>query len=164
VNGTADSCSEAEGATSKTALVFLFFAVAGPPLGSLIVWASAIVLGVVPSPSARDLSAHLGSLALFAVASYIFGGLQALFVAVVAAIAQSMSRSGLVPFRPVLFASLMASAAYVVFAVVKSEKLPSWDTLLGFASLHVGTALLCALICNTLLWPFRRRFVNQAVA
>jgi len=45
VNGAADNVSEAVGFTPKTALVFLIFLAAGPPLGLLIVWTTAMVLG-----------------------------------------------------------------------------------------------------------------------
>jgi hypothetical protein len=165
VSGAADNLSAAEGATPKTALVFLIFLAAGPPLGSLLLWASAIVVGYgIRSLLAHDLSFHLRSIGILMVSSYAFGGLQALFVAVVAAIAQSMSRAGLVPLLPILLASLLAGAAHAVFGLVKSELQPRWDVLSFFVGLHIAAGLLCWLVCNSVLWPSRRRFDDQVVA
>jgi hypothetical protein len=161
----ADNLSEAVGATPKTVLVFLIFLAAGPPLGILVFWAIVIVLRDAPlSFSTYDLSLHLRSFGVFTVGSYIFGGLQALFVACVAAIAQSMSRAGLVPLLPIILASLFVSAAFAVFVAVKSMSLFFGVVPLLFLGLHVGSGLLCWLICNTVLWPFRRRSANQAMA
>ena len=165
MSGAAENLSEAEGATPKTALVFLIFLAAGPPVGISLMWAMvmslAYILGDFPT---RDLPLHLRSLGVFVVASYVFGGVQALFVACVAAVVQSMSRVGLVPVRPVLVACLLASVAYPTFVIVTDRSLPPWDMLLALVGLHVGSGLLCWTICNAVLWPFRRRFVNQAVA
>jgi hypothetical protein len=165
VSGEADNLSEAEGATPKTALVFLIFLVAGPPVGILFVWAMTIVLGYILGASATlDLSAHLRTFGVFAVASYMFGGAQALFVACVAAVVQSMSHAGLVPFRPVLAACLLASVAYPAFTIATNQSPPPWDMLLAMIGLHVGGGMLCWLICNAILWPFRRRSANQVMA
>jgi hypothetical protein len=165
VSGAAENLSQAEGATPKTALVFLIFLVAGPPVGILLMWAMvmslAYILGGLPT---RDLPLHLRSLSFFMVASYMLGGAQALFVACVAAVVQSMSRVGLVPVRPVLVACLLASVAYPAFMIVADRSPPPWEMLLAWVGLHVGSGLLCWLICNAVLWPFRRRFVNQAIA
>lgn len=161
----ADNLSEAVGATPKTVLVFLIFLLAGPPVGILAVWAMVIVLGYVMGASATpDLSAHLRSFGVFAVASYAFGGVQALFAGGVAAVVQAMSRGGLVPARPVLVACLLAGLAYPAFAIATNRSLPPWDTLLAFIGQHVGSGILCWLICNAVLWPFRRRSANQAIA
>jgi hypothetical protein len=155
----------ADGATPKAALVFMIFLAAGPPLGSLLLWFIVIIAGPIPLPSSlHEVSVHLRMIGLFAVASYIFGGLQALFVATVAAVFQSLSRLGLVPVRPVLIACLLASAVYPVFLFVKDHNPPPWSFVLASVALHVGSGLLCCLICNTVLWPFRRRSGNQVAA
>jgi hypothetical protein len=162
VSGEADNRSEAEGATPKTALVFLIFLIAGPPVGILLTWAMAMslayILGDFPT---RDLPLHLRSLGIFVIASYALGGVQALFVACVAAVVQSMSRVGLVPVRPVLVACLLASLALPGFTIVTSQSLPPWDMVLALVGLHIGSGILCWLICNALLWPFRPRPANQ---
>jgi hypothetical protein len=156
--------SDAEGATPKTALVFLIFLAAGPPLGGLALWTIAVVLGRIPAAlSMHDLSLHLQALSVVALASYIFGGVQAQFVACVAAIVQSMSRVGLVPFLPILLAALLAGGANAAFLVMRNERQPLWD-LVPLIGLHVGSGLLCWLICNAVLWPFRRRSANQVMA
>jgi hypothetical protein len=159
----ADNLSEAEGATPKTALVFLIFLVAGPPLGALFIWAILLIGTIIGhhTPSVHHLSAVLELVGISVLASYAVGGLQALFVGGVAAIVQSMSRAGLVPFWPVLVACLLAAAAYPVFAILKNQSLPYWETALLFFGLTVGSGILCWLICNAVLWPFRRRSANQ---
>jgi uncharacterized membrane protein HdeD (DUF308 family) len=112
----------------------------------------------------HHLSAHLQLVGISVLASYAVGGLQALFVGGVAAIVQSMSRAGLVPFWPVLVACLLAGAAYPIFTILKNQSLPYWEMSLLFFGLNVGSGILCWLICNAVLWPFRRRSANQAIA
>jgi hypothetical protein len=162
----ADNLSDAEGATPKTALVFLIFLAAGPPLGGLLIWTIFLIWAILGHnpPSVHHLSAHLQLSGIYALASYAVGGLQALFVGCVAAIVQSMSRAGLVPFWPVLVACLLAGVAYPAFTILKNQSLPHWDMLLPFFGLQVGSGILCWLICNALLWPFRRLSANQAMA
>jgi hypothetical protein len=165
VSGAADNASEAVGATPKTALVFLIFLLLGPPVGILAVWVMVIAVSYVLGASkAPDLPAHLKTFSVFAAASYMFGGVQALFVGGVAAVVQAMSRQGLVPVRPVLVACLLAGLAYPAFAIATNRSLPDWDMLLALIVLHAGSGLLCCLICNAVLWPFRRRSANQAMA
>jgi hypothetical protein len=165
VSGATDNLSAAEGATPKTALVFLIFLGAGPPLGLLVLMASGIVAGHALSAfSTHDLLAHLRSLGVFAIVSYGLGGIQALFVACVAAISQAMSPMGLLPFLPVLLACLFVSVAYVSFGMVRNQGLPSWDNSLLFAGLHFGSGILCWLICSAVLWPLRRRSDSQVAA
>jgi len=164
VNGAADNVSEALGFTPKTPLVFLFFLAAGPPLGRRIVWTTAMVLGHGQPAANYGLSAHLRTFGIFAIASYLAGGVQALFLAFVASIAQAASRTGMVPFRPVFFGSLFISVAYAVFMMVKNAETPPWEGLSIFFVLHTGSAILCWLVCNTLLWPVRRRSANQVAA
>jgi hypothetical protein len=67
----------------------------------------------------------------------------------------------MVPFRPVFFGSLFISVAYAVFMMVKNAEPPPWEGLSIFFVLHTGSAILCWLVCNTLLWPVRRRSANQ---
>ncbi|CAN7663406.1 hypothetical protein LJR220_006287 [Bradyrhizobium sp. LjRoot220] len=156
--------SEAEGATPKTALVFLIFLVAGPPLGALLIWAVLLIWAIISHNPPSVHHYHLQMVGISVLASYAVGGLQSLFVGGVAAIVQSMSRAGLVPFRPVLVACLLAGAAYPVFTILKNQSLPYWEMLLLFFGLSVGSGILCWLICNAVLWPFRRRSANQAMA
>jgi hypothetical protein len=164
VSETADNLSDAEGATPKTALVFLIFLLVGPPVGILALWAMAIALVyILGAAAAPELSGHLRTLGLFVVFSYAFGGVQALVVGFVAAVVQARSRVGLVPVRPVLVACLLAGLAYPAFAIVTNQSLPHWDMLLTFIALHVGSGWLCCLICNAVLWPFRRRSANQVM-
>jgi hypothetical protein len=157
VSDAADNVSDAVGFTPKTALVFLIYLAAGPPLGFLLIWATAMIFGQGRPAANYGFSVYLRTFGVFAIASYIAGGVQALFLAFVASIAQAASRTGLVPFRPVFFGALFITVAYAVFMMVKSAGPPAWEGLSIFFVLHVGSTILCWLVCNTVLWPLRRR-------
>ena len=157
MSSATDNASDAVGFTPKTVLVFLIFLAAGPPLGFLLIWATALAFGVGQPAASYDLSAHLKVFSFFAVASYLAGGVQALFLAIVASIAQAASRDGLVPFRAVFFGALFITAAYAVFMVIKDAGKLGWEGLSIFLVLHVGSTIMCWLVCNALLWPFRRQ-------
>jgi hypothetical protein len=103
VSDAADNVSDAVGFTPKTVLVFLIFLAAGPPLGFLLIWATGMIFGQGRPAAPYGLSVYLRTFGFFAIASYIAGGVQALFQAFVASITQAASRTGLVPFRPVFF-------------------------------------------------------------
>ncbi|KRQ98823.1 hypothetical protein CQ10_25920 [Bradyrhizobium valentinum] len=145
------------GFTPKTALVFLIFLAAGPPFGFLVIWATAMIFGPSQPVASYGPSAYLQTFGFFAIASYIAGGVQALFLAFVASIAQAASRTGLVPFWPVFFGALFITVAYAVFMMVKRAGPPAWEGLSILLVLHVGSTILCWLVCNAVLWPFRRR-------
>jgi hypothetical protein len=164
MSGAADQGSDAEGFTPKTALVFLIFLAAGPPLGFLLMWATAMILGPGRPAASYDLSVYLRTFGFFAIASYIAGGVQALFLAFVASIAQASSRAGLVPFRPVFSGALFVTVAYAIFMMIKNAGPPAWEGLSIFLFLHVGSTILCWLVCNAMLWPFRRRADQQVMA
>jgi hypothetical protein len=159
-----DRTSDAEGFTPKTALVFLIFLVVGPPIGLVLVSATTLLLAHGEPAASYNLSAYLRTFGFFAIASYIAGGVQALFLAFVASIAQATSRTGLVPFRPVFFGALFVTVAYAVFMMIKNAAPPAWEGLSIFFILHVGSTILCWLVCNAVLWPFRRRADQQVVA
>jgi hypothetical protein len=157
VSSATDHVSDAVGFTPKTVLVFLIFLAAGPPLGFLLIWATALAFGVGQPAASYDPSAYLKVFGFFAVASYIAGGVQALFLAFVASIAQAASRNGLVPFRAVFFGALFITVAYAIFMVIKDAGKLGWEGLSIFLVLHVGSTIMCWLVCNALLWPFRRQ-------
>ncbi|UPK05017.1 hypothetical protein [Bradyrhizobium sp. 170] len=159
-----DNVSDAVGFTPKTALVFLIFLAAGPPLGFLLIWVTGMFFGYGQPAASYNLSAYLRVFGFFSIAAYIAGGVQALFLAFVAMIAQAASRTGLVPFRPVFLGSLFVTVAYAVFVMVKSASPPAWERLSIFLVLHVGSTIFCWLVCNSVLWPFRRRSDQQVRA
>jgi hypothetical protein len=163
VSDAADNVSDAVGFTPKTALVFLIFLAVGPPLGFLVMWGTALIFGQGQPAAPYGLSVYLRTFGFFAIASYVVGGIQALFLAFVASIAQGASRTGLVPFRPVFFGALFITVAYAVVVMVKSAGPPGWEGLSIFFVLHVGSTILCWLVCNTVLWPFRRRSDHQVL-
>jgi hypothetical protein len=164
VSGETESRSDAQGLGPKTVLVFLIFAGAGPPIGGLILQAAGwFLFGTAPRDS-YEFRFYLDLMGATALFSYIFGGLQALFVAVVAAIFQIKVRTGVVPLWPVLASSLFAGV--VAAMVVQGGNLGIFDiaTLLMVFAFHAFCGILCGLICNALLWPFRPRSANQAMA
>jgi hypothetical protein len=162
--GATDHVSDAEGFTPKTALVFLIFLVVGPPIAILLVSATTLVFAHGEPAASYNLSGYLRMFGFFAIASYIAGGVQALFLAFVASIAQAASRTGLVPFRPVFLGALFITVAYAVFMTIKNAGPPAWEGLSIFFVLHVGSTILCWLVCNAVLWPFRRRSDQQVMA
>jgi hypothetical protein len=162
VSDAADSLSDAAGFTPKTALVFLIFLAAGPPFGVLMVWATAMFLGHSPPDPSYNLSGHLRTFGVFAIASYMAGGIQALFLAFVASIAQAASRDGLLPLRPIFFGAVFVTVAYGVFMLIRDAGSPAWERLSIFLVLHVGSAMLCWLVCNAILWPLRRQKTQVA--
>jgi hypothetical protein len=164
VSDTAGNLSDAVGFTPKTALVFLIFLAVGPPLGFLVLWGTALIFGQGQPAAPYGLSVYLRTFGFFAIASYAVGGVQALFLAFVASIAQAASRTGLVPFRPVFFGALFVTVAYGAVVMVKSARPPGWEGLSIFFVLHVGSTILCWLVCNTVLWPFRRRLDHRVLA
>ena len=164
MSGATGHASDAEGFTPKTALVFIVFLVVGPPIAILLVSATTLILAHGEPAASYNPSAYLRTFGFFAIASYIAGGVQALFLAFVASIAQASSRTGLVPFRPVLFGALFITVAYAVFMMIKNAGPPAWEGLSIFLVLHVGSTILCWLLCNALLWPFRRRLDRRVVA
>jgi hypothetical protein len=164
VSGATDNVSGAEGFTPKTALVFLIFLVVGPPTGLLLALATALILAHGEPAASYDLSVYLRMFGVFAFVSYIAGGVQALFLAFVASIAQASSRNGLVPFRPVFFGALFITVAFAVFMMIKNAGPPAREVLSMFFVLHVGSTILCWLVCNAVLWLFRRRPDQQVMA
>ena len=163
MSGTTDHVSDAEGFTPKTALVFFIFLIVGPPIAILLVSATTLILAHGEPAASYNLSSYLRMFGFFAIASYIAGGVQALFLAFVASIAQAASRTGLVPFRPVFFGALFITVAYAVFMMIKNAGPPAWEGLSIFFVLHVGSTILCWLVCNAVLWPFRRRSDQQVM-
>ena len=164
VSSTTDHVSDAEGFTPKTAVVFVIFLVAGPPIGLLLALATALILAHGEPAASNNLSVYLQMFGVFAFASYIAGGVQALFLAFVASIAQASSRTALMPFRPVFFGALFITVAFAVFMMIKNAGPSAWEVLSIFFVLHVGSTILCWLVCNAVLWPFRRRSDQQVMA
>jgi hypothetical protein len=164
VSGGTESRSDAQGLGPKTVLVFLIFAGAGPPIGGLIVQAVGWFLFSTGPQAPHEFRFYLDLMGATAFFSYIFGGLQALFVAVVAAIFQVKVRTGFVPLWPALVSSLFAGI--VVAIAIQGRNLGIFDIamLLMVIAFHAFCGILCGLICNALLWPLRPRSANQAMA
>ena len=164
MSGETVSRSDAQGFGPKTVLVFLIFAGAGPLSGGLIVQAAGWYLFSAAPQDSYGFRFYMDLAGTAVSVSYFCGGLQALFVAIVAAIFQVKVRTGFVPRLPILVSSLFAGV--VVAAVIQGPNLGIFDiaTLLMVFAFHAVCGILCALICNTLLWPFRPRPDNQAMA
>jgi len=61
----------------------------------------------------------------------------------------------------VLQAVLLGAA---VFMMIKDAGALGWEGLSIFFVLHVGSTIMCWLVCNALLWPFRRQSDYQVPA
>jgi hypothetical protein len=147
---------EIGGASIKSILVFLFFLIIGPPLVGFLMFAFGVSLGSRELPW-LDAASFRRMAAFIVVVSYIFGGLQALTVAFVAAAFQSRTPSQLVPLVPVVLASAFAGSIFTVVLTIKGGQLPAFGVIGLFFALHLGAGIGCWLIANILLWPFRRR-------
>jgi hypothetical protein len=147
---------EIGGASAKSILVFLIFLVIGPPLIGVLLFAFGFSLGSRELPW-LDAASFRRMAGFIAVVSYIFGGLQALAVAFVAAAFQSRTPSQLVPLVPVVLASAFAGSVFTVVLAIKGGQLPAFGVIVLFFGLHLGAGIGCWLIANILLWPFRRR-------
>jgi hypothetical protein len=147
---------EIGGASAKSILVFLIFLIIGPPLTgfAMLAFGSAIGGGEFPW---LDAATSRRTAAFTLVISYIFGGWQALAVAFVAAAFQSRTRSQLVPLLPVVLTSAFAGVVFIVVLAIKGGQLPAFGLIVLFFCLHLGAGIVCWLIANILLWPFRRR-------
>ena len=149
--------------------VFLVFVIAGPPLGLLSLLAAGTLLapagsfgGTIRVPTAHELDLMLKGFGLFSPFSYLFGGVQAACVGLVAAIAQYHDRVRRVPLIPMLVASFVAGAAFLGIIALKSPQPPTFTAIAGFLALHCAAGIGCWLVANALLWPFRPRHMPAA--
>jgi len=136
--------------------VFFVFLVVGPPLGAAILFA--LATGFVPPHGVpASVGLYWRAAQIFGGFSYLFGGLQAAFVGLVAMSAQWRRRSPFAPFWPPLIASMIAAVAFLTLLWSKSRNTsgPDLETIVGFFGLHVGAATGCWLVANASLWPFR---------
>jgi hypothetical protein len=136
--------------------VFFIFAIAGPPLGALTLFAIATVVN--PPTSFGQIGTFFSGIGLVIAFSYVFGGLQAAGVGLVAAISRRLGRRERVPLSPVLLASFFTGAAFVVILFSRPEQQPSATIgiLAWMMATHFGAGIGCWLIANLLLRPPRQ--------
>jgi hypothetical protein len=145
---------------------FLVYAVAGPPIGALILF-GAVVIAMYYGP--EGLAWLQGSMeefargaALVTAVAYLFGGMQALFVAIVAAATQALRWSGRAIFLAVVIAGLMTGVAFMLLMVSKSNTpFLSLQSFI-FLGVHVGAAIGCWLITQGTFRLFRHTPVSAA--
>jgi len=137
---------------------FLVFAVAGPPIGALIVLSAAVIaMSYGPEGLGPFKLDEFGKVvALGAAIAYVLGGLQALFVAVVAAVAQALRWPGWGSFLAVVIAGLATGIGFVSWMVAGSNTPFLSIQSFIFLGVHVGAAIGCWLIAEGILRLFAK--------
>ncbi|HEY7092880.1 MAG TPA: hypothetical protein VH393_06860 [Ktedonobacterales bacterium] len=131
-------------------VTFLIFAVAGPPLGFLVLlFGGSLLSGSMRNLAIPDLHT-LRALGVFSLFAYLLGGLQAALVGLVAALTQYRHSSERIPLLPVVLASLITGVAYVGLMAMKSHKFAVVDAA-AMLGVHVGAGLGGWLIASGLL-------------
>jgi hypothetical protein len=135
------------------------YAVAGPLVGALIVFAAAMIVmfyGPEGMPSFRDSSLEeFGrGVTLLAGLAYLVGGLQALFVAIVAAATQALHWPGRAAFLAVMIAGFMTGIGFVSWMVSNSNTPFLSIQSFIFLGVHIGAAVGCWLITQGILRLF----------
>lgn len=154
------------GELARAVFVFVLFLILAPPLGAtfLIVGFLSILhalgQGGIDWPSVRmvPLAELSKSMGLFGLLSYMFGGVQAACVAMVVAVVQFKRPSDFVRFVPMLVATLVVAMAVNVIFIARMGMRPEL-LMLAVLGAHLGAGIVCWLIANAVLWPFRRRQV-----
>jgi hypothetical protein len=141
--------------------VFLVFVILGPPIGSLILLVG-VMIATLAAPGPWPFQTGAGEfgvvIALFAVFSYLVGGLQALAVAFVALIAHVLRWPALASFLSVVAASLVAGVvALATIGATTPTPTRGYGALLFLLGIHVGSGIGCWLIAQGLLRAFPRR-------
>jgi hypothetical protein len=151
-----DDMASSPSVNVRPLVVFIVFAVLGPPMGAFILIGGLLMIGINASqlpqmPSAFEFAKGMALVTPF---SFMLGGVQAAFVALVAAFVNAFRPSGLLPFWPVLIASFLAGAGFVVVIAAYQS---NGGLFLLFVGLHIAAGFGCWLIANAVLWRFRRR-------
>jgi len=151
---------QTDGSGTRGFVVLLVFLILGPPLGAFALVAAPIALteglaNLRPPHSAA--SFIRGASFFFSPLVYVFGGVQALLVGLVAGACQMRSPARPVALLPVLAAGAVTYGGFLLLDYYRASQLPEPQIILLFLSVHLGAAFGCWLIANLLLWPFRRR-------
>lgn len=139
---------------------FLVFAVAAPPIGALILFVAIVAAMLLFGPEGTTFFSGSGmgefgkAVVLIAAASYLFGGLQALCVAIVAAVTQALRWPGRATFLAVAIAGVATGIGFVLWMVSNSNTpFLSLQSFI-FLGVHVGAAVGCWLIMQGILRLF----------
>jgi hypothetical protein len=150
---------QTDGSGTRGVVVLLVFLILGPPLGAFELVAAPIVLteGLANLRLPHSAASFIhGASFFFSPLVYVFGGVQALLVGLVAGTCQMRSPARPVPLLPVLTAAAVTYGGFLLLDYYRASQLPEPEIVLLFLSIHLGAALGCWLIANLLLWPFRR--------
>jgi hypothetical protein len=158
---TDDKATAQRFALVRPLTVFLIFAIVWPLVGGLL----ALGVLLIMMSTGPDAPLSLGGMdelekasVLFLKIVYFVGGLQAVFVGLVALIATVLRLSERVSFLAVAIASL---AAGIVFVFVTDPRAPviAFSVIVG---VHVATGIVCWLISQLALRLFRGRAPKAA--
>ncbi|HKS61199.1 MAG TPA: hypothetical protein VJT13_05855 [Xanthobacteraceae bacterium] len=145
----------------RALVTFLVFVLVGPVVGLVTLTA---VIALERSSRHFELAANPDNFIrltmLYLSVSYLFGGISAALVGLVAAVTQYRSRLQRAPLRAVLLASFVVA---LIFVVAFSFPYPFWDAPVPLAIsltlvvLHLTAGIGCWLIANGLLRLFGSR-------
>ncbi len=143
----------------KRVAAFLIFTAVGPLAGfAVLLLISLYVGGWKFVPDFKSIRSLFG-LAFLSGFAYLLGVVQAALTGLVAAF--SFNRRQLVRFWPVVIAGAVTAIAFILVPGKISDRTDPWVAT-TFVIVHVGSALLCYLLANLALWPFRNRQTESA--
>jgi hypothetical protein len=142
----------------KRVAVFLIFTAVGPLAGVAVLLLISLYAGGWKFVADLELAGTFLSISFLTSIAYFIAFAQAALTGLVAAF--SFSRRQLIRFWPVIAASVFIAAAFLLIEVL-SDPVDSWVAT-GLVIVHVGSALLCYLLANLALWPFRNRQTESA--
>ena len=135
---------------ARPLIVFLVFAILGPLVGGalgVVVLLTAMSLGP-DAPLLRDGMEDLHkAIPLFVQISYLLGGIQAVFLGVVAMLATILRWRALGSLLSVIGASLVASFIFVMLVDPRAPRLGFYI----FLGVHLGAGIACWLIAQVVL-------------
>ena len=148
---------------AKAVAVFFIFVIVGPPLGFLTL----LVIGGILSPSQFSLPLRINpdqfhmvfhGMIIFGAISYIFGGIQAATVGLVAAISRYLSRKQRIPLSTIVITS--AAVGIVFLAIIILRPRQPWQqspaglgVMAGWMAIHLGAGIGCWALANLTLRP-----------
>lgn len=135
----------------KRVMVFLIFTVAGPPASFAILLLISLYVGGWNFAADLELVGTFLNISFLTSFAYFIAFAQAALTGLVAAF--SFGRRQLVRFWPVIAGGALIAAAFLLIPGL-GDPIDRWVAT-GLVIVHAGSALLCYLLANLALWPFR---------
>jgi FlaA1/EpsC-like NDP-sugar epimerase len=145
--------------------VFLIFAVLGPPLAAVFATGMLPFIGRHGAAMPARLDDFINGFVQLTLMAYLFGGLQAIAMGLVAAIWHFLSARPWISLLMVMSVSLaIGLVVVVVLAKPFSMPAPHAGIVTAVLILHVGPAVLCGLIANRFLRNRERKRASVVVS